>query len=61
MNEHDFTDSLSWTPAALDKLKRIPFFVRSQARQRIEEAARTQELDEVTADLVDTVRTQLGQ
>lgn len=33
----DFTDALQWTPEAKIKLKNIPFFVRTQARKRIEQ------------------------
>jgi Spy/CpxP family protein refolding chaperone len=52
---------LKWTPEAKAKLKNIPFFVRSQARQRIEHLAREAELDIVTADLIDQARLEFGQ
>jgi Proto-chlorophyllide reductase 57 kD subunit len=61
MRESDLTDVLSWTPAATLKLRNIPFFVRSQARQRIEQLAREKELDLVTADLVEQARLEFGQ
>jgi hypothetical protein len=50
-----------WTADAQAKLKNIPFFVRAQARKRIEDVARAQAVDEVTADLVEQVRLELGQ
>ncbi|MCW6038324.1 PCP reductase family protein [Spirulina subsalsa FACHB-351] len=54
-------ESLRWTPEAKVKLKNIPFFVRSQARQRIEQLAREGELSEVTAELVEQARLEFGQ
>lgn len=50
-----------WLPEATIKLKAIPFFVRSQARQRIEQLARESKLDVITADLVEQARVTLGQ
>lgn len=61
MREADLTDSLHWTAEAETKLKKIPFFVRAQARQRIEAMAREAELDTVTADLVEQARLEFGQ
>lgn len=61
MNSSDFTEALQWTPEAKAKLKNIPYFVRSQARQRIEQLAREAELDVVTAELVDQARVEFGQ
>lgn len=52
---------LKWTPEAKAKLKNIPFFVRTQARERIEHLAREAELDTVTADLVEQARLEFGQ
>lgn len=54
-------DELSWTADAQAKLKNIPFFVRVQARKRIEDVAREAELEVVTADLVEQVRLEFGQ
>lgn len=51
----------SWTPEATTKLNNIPFFVRAQARIRIEQIAREQELEIVTADLVERARQEFGQ
>ncbi|WP_035985671.1 PCP reductase family protein [Leptolyngbya sp. KIOST-1] len=54
-------DDLPWTPDAQAKLKNIPFFVRAQARKRIEDVARQAEAEVVTADLVEQVRLEFGQ
>lgn len=61
MNSSDFTDTLQWTPEAKAKLKNIPFFVRTQARQRIEQLAREAELEVVTVELVEQARLEFGQ
>lgn len=61
MRDFDYTETLRWTPEAKAKLKNIPFFVRTSARQRIEQLARTSDLDEVTAELVERARTEFGQ
>lgn len=53
--------NLPWTAEAEAKLRNIPFFVRSQARQRIEHLAREAELETVTADLVERARLEFGQ
>jgi Proto-chlorophyllide reductase 57 kD subunit len=60
---YDFhlTDELRWTPEAEAKLKNVPFFARSQARQRIEEMARASELAVITPELVEQVRLTVGQ
>lgn len=61
MNNLDFEDELKWTPEATIKLKKIPFFVRSQARKRIEELARQSFSNEVTAEIVEKTRLEFGQ
>ncbi|MBD6616011.1 protochlorophyllide oxidoreductase [Komarekiella sp. 'clone 1'] len=61
MNESNFTDALQWTSEAKTKLKSIPFFVRSQAKARIEQLARQAEQEIVTADLVEQARLEFGQ
>jgi Proto-chlorophyllide reductase 57 kD subunit len=60
---YDFhlTDELRWTSEAEAKLKNVPFFARSQARQRIEGIARDSEVMVVTAELVEQVRSSVGQ
>ncbi|XHX76234.1 MAG: PCP reductase family protein [Stenomitos frigidus ULC029] len=50
-----------WTPEAKAKLQNIPFFVRSQARDRIEHLARAAALDVVTVELVEQARLEFGQ
>lgn len=61
MRDSDFTGALRWTPEAKAKLKKIPFFVRTQARHRIEQLAREGELDVVTAEIVEQARLEFGQ
>jgi hypothetical protein len=61
MSEYDVSDPLPWTAEAKAKLKNIPFFVRTQARQRIEELARAANLDKVTVEIVEQARTEFGQ
>ncbi len=61
MRDSDFTDTLKWTPEAKAKLKNIPFFVRTQARQRIEQLARAAALEIVTVELVEQARDEFGQ
>jgi hypothetical protein len=53
--------ALRWTPDATEKLKNIPFFVRSQARQRIEDMARANGQDVVTTEMVEKARLDFGQ
>ncbi len=50
-----------WTEEARRKLQNIPYFVRTQARQRIEAVARREGLWEITPDLVERVRSEDGQ
>ncbi|NJK41175.1 MAG: protochlorophyllide oxidoreductase [Acaryochloridaceae cyanobacterium SU_2_1] len=61
MRESDLTDMLRWTPTAEAKLKNIPFYVRSQARQRIEALARQVGREVVTVELVEKARLEFGQ
>ncbi len=61
MDSFDLNDLPRWTPAAQSKLKNIPFFVRPQARQRIEDVAREAGLEEVTVELVEQARLEFGQ
>lgn len=55
------TDALEWTPEAKAKLKNIPFFVRTQAKARIEYLARAAGLEVVTVELVEQARVEFGQ
>lgn len=61
MDDFAFNDSPRWSPEAQAKLKNIPFFVRTQARQRTEELARAAGLDEVTPEIVEQARVEFGQ
>lgn len=61
MSEFKFNGSLRWTPDAQHKLKNIPYFVRTQARQRVEQLARDADLEEVTVELVEQARLEFGQ
>ncbi len=60
MKDYD-PDRLRWTPEAEAKFKNIPFFVRSQARERIEHLARIANLDRVTPEIVEQARLEFGQ
>jgi len=61
MSDFNFTNSLQWTPEAKAKLKNIPFFVRAQAKARIEQLARAAEQEVVTVELVEQARAEFGQ
>ena len=61
MGNSNFNEILRWTPEAQTKLKNIPFFVRTQARQRIEQLAREANLEEVTVEMVEQARLEFGQ
>ncbi|OUL31249.1 PCP reductase family protein [Nostoc sp. 106C] len=61
MSDSIFSDSLGWTTEAKEKLKNIPFFVRTQAKARIEQLARQAKQNIVTAELVEQARLEFGQ
>jgi hypothetical protein len=61
MTNSDWIDPLAWTADAETKLKKIPYFARSQARQRIEALARASDSDIVTVELVEQARLEFGQ
>jgi hypothetical protein len=61
INDSNFIDTLRWTPEAKTKLKNIPFFVRTQAKARVEQLARQAGQDIVTAELVEQARLEFGQ
>lgn len=61
MRDRDLTDALKWTPEAKIKLRKIPFFVRSQAVARIEQLARAADLEIVTVEIVEQARVEFGQ
>ena len=61
MDRANFSSGLQWTPEATAKLQNIPYFVRIQARQRIESIAREAGLEEVTVEMVEQARIEFGQ
>lgn len=61
MMEPKYPDVLVWTPEAEAKLLNIPFFVRTQARKQIEALARSEELEEITPEIVEQARSAYGQ
>ena len=60
-DRYNFNDELFWTIEAQVKLRKIPYFARTQARQRIEDLTRQQGLEEVTAAIVEQARSEFGQ
>ncbi|MBD2680226.1 MULTISPECIES: PCP reductase family protein [Nostoc] len=61
MSESNFIGALRWTAEAKEKLQNIPFFVRPQAKARIEALARQAQQEVVTDDLVEQARLEFGQ
>ncbi|BAY24927.1 proto-chlorophyllide reductase 57 kD subunit [Calothrix sp. NIES-2100] len=61
MSDSTFSDALGWTAEAKEKLKNIPFFVRTQAKARIEQLARQAKQDVITAEFVEQARLEFGQ
>lgn len=45
-----------WTEDALERMKKVPFFVRRAAKSKIEKAAKELGETNITAELVDRVR-----
>ena len=61
MQNLDNAEGLIWTTEAKVKFKNIPYFVRSQARQRIEQIALAEGSDTITAEIVEKARVEFGQ
>jgi hypothetical protein len=61
MEHPEWQEALQWTTEASSKLKSIPYFVRPQARHRIEQLAREAGLEQVTVELVEQARQEFGQ
>ena len=61
MSDSNLTDALEWLPEAKSKLNNIPFFVRAQAKARIEQLARAADLEVITVELVEQARLEFGQ
>ena len=55
----DFQPALSWSPAARERVARIPSFVRGVVMQRVEDWARQQGRSEITPELLAEVRSAL--
>lgn len=50
------TEGITWTPEALERLERIPSFVRPMAKTGIESFAKDNGHTEITADVMDAAR-----
>jgi len=61
MPDSNYSEGLTWTTEAKVKYKNIPYFVRSQARQRIEQIAQASGSDTITAEIVEKARVEFGQ
>ncbi|PZU96173.1 MAG: protochlorophyllide oxidoreductase [Pseudanabaena sp.] len=61
MPNSDYFEDILWTDEAKVKYKNIPYFVRSQARQRIEQIAQAAGSDRITAEIVEKARIEFGQ
>jgi hypothetical protein len=61
VSDSNFIDAWRCTFEAKEKLQNIPFFVRSQAKARIEQLAREAAQEVVTDDLVEQARLEFGQ
>ena len=61
MQNSDYSEGLTWTSEAKVKYKNIPYFVRSQSRQRIEQLSLAAGSDTITAEIVEKARVEFGQ
>jgi hypothetical protein len=61
MEDSNYPETLEWTPEARIKLKKIPYFARTLARQRIEKLAIAANADVVTVEMVEQARQEFGQ
>ena len=53
-------DALTWDPQAQERLKRVPSFVRTMAKQMVENAVKKSGGQQVLADDFDAVAAQFG-
>lgn len=51
---------VAWTPEATDRLARVPSFVRGMVKRIYTDWARERGVDEITPEIMDTARTDLG-
>ncbi len=49
-------DAVKWERGALERLKKVPFFVRPWVKKRAEAAARERGVAEVTSALLDEIK-----
>ncbi|MFO0694132.1 MAG: PCP reductase family protein [Polyangiales bacterium] len=47
---------IHWTPEALKKIERVPFFVRPFAKKKAESEARARGITTITAELLEQLR-----
>jgi hypothetical protein len=52
-------ESLPWDPEALQRLEKIPAFVRNMAKSKIEKAAKAAGEDKVSVEFMDANKGQL--
>ncbi|MGR3219489.1 MAG: PCP reductase family protein [Candidatus Anammoxibacter sp.] len=50
------TDNITWTEDALERLKKIPFFVRKMAKAKIEKEAIEKGMTEITVEFMAEVK-----
>ncbi|MEX0821133.1 MAG: PCP reductase family protein [Rhodothermales bacterium] len=60
VNEAFEADAVSWSDAARTRMEKIPSYARSMVMKGVEEFAREEGVDEVTVDVLDRARGQLG-
>ena len=51
---------LVWEPEALEKIEKIPVFVRGMVKGKIEKAAVEQGITTITAELLDKLKEDMG-
>jgi hypothetical protein len=54
------TGSVEWTPEAVDRLQRVPSFVRGMVRRIYTDWAKDREIEEITPEIMDRARSDLG-
>tara|TARA_B100001123_G_C15261795_1_gene1006857 strand:+ start:261 stop:734 length:474 start_codon:yes stop_codon:yes gene_type:complete len=52
--------SVTWTPAAIDRLNKVPTFVQGMVKRIYIDWAKEQGVDEMTPEVMDRARTELG-
>ncbi len=56
----DRSGSVEWTPEAVDRLQRVPSFVRGMVRRIYTDWAKEREIREITPEIMDRARSDLG-